>query len=85
MAFQEIIYDNLVDILCVQETKLDVSFPGAQFGVPGYQLFRQDRKGHGGGIAVYVRSYIPTRRPGDLELIDRVEDISVEMNINKDK
>ena len=85
IALQEVLYDGLVDILSVQETKLDESFPDAQFGVPGYQMFRRDRNGNGGGIVTYVRSDIPARRRTELELTQGAEDISLEVNINNER
>ena len=50
------------DILTVQETKLDKSFPDSQFAIDGYNMFRRDRKKGGGGIMVYIRNSIPFHR-----------------------
>ena len=50
------------DILTIQETKLDKSFPDSQFAVDGYNMFRRDRKKGGGGIMVYIRKSIPSHR-----------------------
>ena len=47
------------DILSIQETKIDSTFPNSQFSVQGYNLYRRDRKKGGGGIVVYVRNSIP--------------------------
>ena len=52
---------NLVDILTIQETKIDRTFPNSQFNISGYNLFRRDRKKGGGGIIVYVRDNIYRR------------------------
>ena len=50
------------DILMVSETKLDDSFPEAQFLVKGFHSpFRFDRNINGGGIMLYVRKDIPTK------------------------
>ena len=40
----------LIDLLCIDETKLDASFPDAQFHTEGYQYppFRQDRDKNSG-------------------------------------
>ena len=40
-----------MDLLCIDETKLDASFPNAQFHIEGYQYppFRRDRGENGGG------------------------------------
>ena len=46
-----------IDILCIDETKLDSSFPDAQFKIGGYQFppFRKDRNTKGGGKLVFIR------------------------------
>ena len=61
------LYERLVDVLVIGETKLDDSFLDAQFKVDGYQLFRNDRNGDGGGVMAYVRSDIPCRRRKETE------------------
>ena len=40
-----------IDILCVDKTKLDASFPDHQFKISGYQFppIRRDRNSKGGG------------------------------------
>lgn len=53
---------NLFDILAIQETKIDSTFPNSQFNVEGYKLFRRDRAKGGGGIAVFVRDNISAIR-----------------------
>ena len=42
---REICLKTSIDILCVDETKLDSSYPNAQFHIDGYQFpsFRKDR------------------------------------------
>lgn len=47
------------DILSIQETKIDRSFPDSQFAITGYNMYRRDRKKGGGGILVYVRKSLP--------------------------
>ena len=49
IALQEILYEKYVDILIVGETKLDSSFPDAQFKAEGYTMFRKDRNSNTGG------------------------------------
>ena len=56
------IVSNNIDILVIQETKLDATFPEGQFLIPGFKKpFRRDRDKHGGGILIYVRNDIPSR------------------------
>ena len=51
-----------IDILMVSETKLDSSFPQAQFRMEGYALpFRCDRSSHGGGFLLFIWEDISTK------------------------
>ena len=50
------------DVLKITETKLDDSFPEAQFFIDGYHTsFRYDRNSNGGGILLYDREDIPAK------------------------
>ena len=39
-----------IDLISITETKIDSSFPDAQFLTENYLTFRRDRNKHGGGI-----------------------------------
>ena len=54
---REICLKTLIDILCVNETKLDSSYPNPQFHIDGYQFpsFCKDRNKYGGGKMVYIK------------------------------
>ena len=59
---QQVICDN-VDILTIAETKIDSSFPTAQFRLANYHTpYRLDISNNSGGILVYIRSNISTRQ-----------------------
>ena len=45
-----------LDIICIVETWLDSVITDNEVDLPDYQLFRLDRCGRGGGIAIYVRT-----------------------------
>ena len=47
-----------IDILLIQETKIDRTFPNSQFHIDGYKLFRRDRAQGGGGILIYTNGNI---------------------------
>jgi exonuclease III len=47
-----------IDILCLTETWLDESVLDSDILIDGYMLFRKDRGGRGGGVAIYVRDNI---------------------------
>ena len=46
-----------IDILCIDETKLDSSDPDAQFEIPDYQypLYCKGRNKNGDGKIVFIR------------------------------
>ena len=77
----EIIRSN-VDILLISETKIDSSFPTAQFKIEGYTTYRLDRNSNGGGILLYVREDIPSTLL-NTELL--IEGFCIEINIRKKK
>ena len=58
-VLQYIINRNL-DIILLSETKLDDSFPSAQFMLKNYGIpYRLDRNSNGGGLLLYVPEDIP--------------------------
>ena len=53
---------NNVDILLIGETKLDSSFPDAQYFIADYNKpLRLDVSGRSGGLLVFTKSPLPTR------------------------
>ena len=62
--FHELCKESPIDILCVDEIKLDSSYPDAQFQIIDYQFppFRRDRNKYGGGKIVLIRKGLITRR-----------------------
>ena len=56
------IVDNNINIFLISETKLDNSFPSAQFLINGFSApHRFDRKSKGGGLLFYIREDIPSK------------------------
>ena len=54
---------NNLDILMISETKTDDTFPDFQFLIKGFLLpYRLDRAAKGGGILLYIRDNIPSKR-----------------------
>ena len=52
----KILKDLPLDYLVISETKLDESFPNAQFKLNGYEVrARRDRDNHGSGLIEFVR------------------------------
>ena len=83
----ELLTKDYIDILGLCETKIDESFPNAQFRIENYKLYRRDRNSNGGGIAFYIRSDIPHRIRTDLELAEpgNVEHLILEIIMKKEK
>ena len=82
--FEDVINRNL-DIILLSETKLDDSFPSAQFILKGYGVpYRFDRNFKGGGLLFHIRGDIP---PKFLKLRSdgNIESICIEINLRKRK
>ena len=70
-----------VDILLITESKLDNSFPTAQFQINEFSSpYRLDRNAHGGGILLYVRKDIPSKLLKSTEFKGNLEVMFVEIN-----
>ena len=75
-----------VDILLVSETKINDSFPRAQFQRTGFSTpYRMDRNGNGGGIILYVREDVPSKEITCYPNRGDIESIFVEINLYKKK
>ena len=48
-------------IIFISKTKIDSTYPDNQFTIPGYTLYRNDRKKGGGGFLVYVSMLLPCK------------------------
>ena len=61
---REICSKSRIDVLCIDETKLDSSYPHAQFEIPGYQYppYRRHRNKNGGVKIVFIREGLITKR-----------------------
>ena len=78
------IFLKYINILVIAETKLDDTFPNAQFLVPGFSKpFRVDRNRKGGGVMIYVRENIPSKLSTKHVLPSDIECIFLELNFRK--
>ena len=64
---KEVLQENILDVLSIQECKLNESFPMNQFYVPMYKVYRQDYKLNEGGLMMFIRNDMPQFRRLDLE------------------
>ena len=73
-----------LDIVCIDETKLNQSFPDSQFHLENYEflLFRRDRNPKDGGKPVFVKNGLIAKRVKDLET-KVSETIRIELTISK--
>ena len=76
-----------VDILTIAETKLDSSFPTAQFTVDGYsEPYHKDRNANRGRLLVYVEEYFLSREINSHpQTFKSFDIIVVELNFRKRK
>ena len=75
-----------IDVFLISETKIDDSFPEAQFLYDGYSKpHRKDRTLGGGGLLMYINENIPSRILNAHIIPNDVEIMCVEMNLRKQK
>ena len=71
--------DKCLDVLAIQETKLDVSNNNSDCYICGYELIRRDRLSDGGGgICFYIKSTINFSVRTDLN-VDELENLCIEI------
>ena len=81
---QLLIRDFGIQILALNETKLDPDYPKELTSVAGYQQERLDRTCNGGGVSIYIRDSIKYKRRLDVP-IDDLELICIEVEPPKSK
>ena len=70
--------DNLVDVLAINESKLDDSIKNCELYIPGYEIIRSDRNRNGGGVCFYIKTSINFVTRRDLNLND-LENLCLEI------
>ena len=83
-----ILNGNCIDIFGISATKIDASFTSAQFRIPDFKMYRQDRdsKGNGGWLIVYIKDSIPHRQLNKYTgITSSIEHMSFEISFNKYK
>ena len=73
-----------IDFISITETKIDSSFPVAQFLTENYLTFRRDRNNHGGGILTFVKNGLLPKHIPDLES-NIIEILPLEIRTDKSK
>ena len=77
---------NYVDIFIAAETKINESFPTAQFAIDRFHKpLRLDAADKSGGLLAYVRSYLPLRQLTKHEICSDIQALVFEINLRKQK
>ena len=81
----KLLVKDIIDILIIEETKLDETFPDGQFILEGFMPpIRKDRNRFGGGIMIFIRENIPAKVLEN-DLVTDIECVSVELNFQNNK
>ena len=71
-------------VIAITESWLDDSYTDDAVSIDGYSIQRRDRKGHAGGVCIYVRDDISFNRRYDLDK-DNLEDSWIEIFLKHTK
>ena len=75
--------DRAIDILGLNETRLDNTIADSQFDIEGYDILRRDRNRNGGGVAFYVAQSLTYVNRQDLLSHEDLEILTVEIKKTK--
>ena len=70
--------DHSIDILSINETKLDDSIKSCEVQIPGYEFIRRDRNRQGGGVGFHIKTSINFAVRSDLNA-PNLENLCVEI------
>ena len=71
--------NNSLDILAINESKINESISDDEIGISGLHLIRKDRNRYGGGVLMYIRETIPFSDRNDLRVACSMEILCVEI------
>ena len=77
--------DGNVDILCIAERKKTSLFPVISSYINLISPCILDIIKHRGGLMVFLKSHIPSRRLNDLKIPSNIQIIPLEINLRKEK
>ena len=82
----KLLVKNSLNVFMISGTKLDKTFPEGQRLIDGFTPpYRMVRNTNGGGIALYVREYIPSRQISFKNYDKDIEHLFVEINLHRKK
>ncbi len=70
--------DNPLDILAINESKIDSLISDSELYINNYSIVRFDRNRFGGGVALYIKNTIPYSERKDL-VPDKLEMVCIEI------
>ena len=76
---EQFIHTNSIDIISINETKLNSS---DQISIKNYNIIRKDRNSHGGGVAIIIHEELNYEQIDTFEEFD-LELITIKVSINK--
>ena len=76
---EQFIHTNNIDIISINETKLNSS---DQISIKNYNIIRKDRNSHGGGVAIIIHEELNYEQIDTFEEFD-LELITIKVSINK--
>ena len=75
-----------MDVLSIAETKLDSSFPNAQFLLPAFQEpLRLNINHRSGGLLIYIKASLPSKILSKFKLPINIQIIRFEINLRTEK
>ena len=78
--------NNNLDILMLSDAKTDDTFPDLQFLINGFSVpYGLDRTAKGGGILLYIREDIPSKRIKKVTFGESFEGFFIEINLRSKK
>ena len=75
-----VMLNNPLDILAINESKINESVSDDEISVSGFHLIRKDRNRHGGGVLMYIRETIPFSERNNLQTACSLEMLCVEIS-----
>ena len=82
----KILLGKSLDIICISETKLDETFPTAQFAIDGFNKpYRLDVTSNSGGLLFYVKTNLPSKLIRFYNFPNEIQCIPIELNISTKK
>ena len=82
----KILLGKSLDSICISETKLDETFPTAQFAIEGFSKhYRLDVTSNSGGLLFYVKANLPSKLIRFYNFPNEIQCILIEFNISTKK